>query len=445
MSNPLVSLEAEQAVLGSVLSRPQVWDDVATLAAEDFAIEFHRVLWANMRHGEQFRDIVHLVTTATNHEDRAYIGDLVRHSFHASNVKFYAQIVKERSSLRKLAAACSRIISGLSGSTVAADAIAGAMREMEAIGEGAVIGSGPRHIGEIGGEWYEAFKARSESSSKLVGMSTGFPALDARWGGMRGGQVIVIAGRPKRGKSTLAANIAQHVAKTTPVLVFNMEMGALEIVDRSVSSEGVIDIGQIRNGAVSRDGWDVMPSVWATLKASQLYIDDTVSQTIDTIRLQAKAFTKRHGQSLIVVDYLQLIGGDHRQTAYERVSAVSRGLKMLAKETNCPVIPMVQMNRAIEGSGRKPQLSDLRDSGAIEQDADIITFVHQDDDDQEHSEIITRAMRSGHPGTDYLGRDFVHSRFVSKDESWEPSAAVEQAQKQQPARYGKRTKSWQPD
>lgn len=420
MSSPLISAEAEQAVIGSVLTRPQVWDDVAFLTVEDFGISDHRDLWAQMRASERARDLVSAMTAAPTVEAKVYIGELARNAIHAANVKFYAQIVRERASLRKLSAACMSILSRIEPTANAADVIASAMREIEAVGETAVIGRGPRHIGEIGGEWYEGFRQRAQSDGRLVGLSTGFRDLDARWGGLRGGQMIVVAGRPKRGKSTLAANIAQHVARTSPVLVFNMEMSALEIVDRAVSFEGEISVGDIRNGTLPKDSWDKLLDAWTGVAATKLHIDDTPSQTIDSIRMQAKAFVKRHGQSLIVIDYLQLIRGDQRQSSYERVSEVSRGVKLLAKECDSPVIALVQMNRAIESGNRKPQLSDLRDSGAIEQDADVIAFCHQDTDEQEFCEFITRAMRSGQAGTDYLLRQFATSRFATAPEGYQP-------------------------
>lgn len=417
MTSELISLEAEQAVIGSVLIAPQVYDDVASLLPDDFATEDHRKLWAAIREDESCRDFLVLGTRFP--ALRVYVCEMARNTPGAANAKFYAQVVKERAGLRALASACTRILSRLNGSQKAADAIGSAMREIEAVGAGAVVGSGPRHVGELAPAWYDAYLQRANSQGKIVGLSTGFQVLDERWSGMRGGQMIVIAGRPKRGKSTLAANIAQYVAREHPVCVFNLEMGANEIIDRAVASEGLIKISDITRGKSNDDHYhDSMISAWASVKSSRLYIDDTPVQTIDTLRLHAKAFQRKHGKGLFVVDYLQLISGE--ENPYQRVSNVSRGLKLLAKETDCPVIAIVQMNRAIDSASRKPILSDLRDSGAIEQDADIVCFCHQDKDEQEHSEIITRAIRSGAPGTDYLGRDFGRSRFVELPEGWAP-------------------------
>ena len=419
MKSPLISIDAEQAVIGAVLIAPQVYDDVSTLLPEDFAHEIHRSMWTMIRQSEVNRDLISLMGLLP--DERIYIGELARGTPSAANVKHYAQIVKERSGLRKLAATCTRIASNLSGGMKAVDAIGSALREIERIGEQSVIGTGLRHVSELGGAWSDEFTERCKSGGRLVGLSTGFDALDARWGGMRGGQMIVVAGRPKRGKSTLAMNIAQHVAQTKPVCVFNMEMSANEQIDRSVSHIGSVGISDIRNGTADADQIGAVVTAWDQLSKSNLFIDDTPSQTIESIRLHAKSFVRKHGKGLIVIDYLQLMTGPE-DSPYARVTNISRGIKLLAKETNCPVIAVVQMNRAIETGNRKPQLSDLRDSGAIEQDADIITFVHQDDDEQAHSEIITRAMRSGIPGTDYLGRAFGYSRFCNMADGWEPDS-----------------------
>lgn len=419
-ANPLVSLEAEQAVIGSVLIAPQVFDDVSSLVPADFATEDHRKLWTAILASESNRDYLAIGTLFP--DLMIYAAEMAKNTPSAANAKFYAQIVKERAGLRALASACTRILSGLHGSRRAADAIGSAMREIEAVGAGAVVGSGPKHIGDLGAQWLVEYERRVASEGRIIGLSTGFQALDERWGGMRGGQMIVIAGRPKRGKSTLAANIAQHVAANHPVCVFNLEMGANEIIDRTVASTGSIRVGDIIAGKSNDDEYHgKLVDAWHIVKTSKLYIDDTPVQTIDTLRLHAKAFQRKHGKGLFVVDYLQLVSGD--DNPYQRVTAISRGLKLLAKETDCPVIAIVQMNRAIDGASRKPILSDLRDSGAIEQDADVVCFCHQDKDDQEHSEIITRAIRSGSPGTDYLGRDFSRSRFVELDSDWQPPEA----------------------
>lgn len=419
MSNPLVSVEAEQAVIGSVLLAPQVFDDVASLQSEDFAIEENRTLWGLIRKSEQNRDLVGLITSCRDLS--AYIGELVRNTPSAANIRFYASVVQERATLRRIAAAATKVAGVVSnGSLDAASALAMAIREIEGVSNGAGVEKGLSHIGDLACEWNTEFQRRMMAGGEIIGLSTGFGNLDRRIQGMRGGQVIVIAGRPKMGKSTLAMNIAQNVSRDHPVALFNLEMGATELIDRAVSYFGRLPLGQIRNGQLHPDSTDYLISACQQIKESRLYINDTPAQTLDGIRLNAKAFVKKHGHGLIVIDYLQLVRIPSIKNRYEEVSEVSRGMKLLAKETNCPVIALSQMNRAIEGASRKPQLSDLRETGAIEQDADIVAFAHKDDVEQDYVEIITRAHRNGAPGTDYLGCEFSLSAFRELPEGWEP-------------------------
>jgi len=306
----------------------------------------------------------------------------------------------------------------------AADAVAGAVKRFEAIGDGAVVGEGPRHISDLAADWNDAFQERCTNKS-AVGINIGFRSLNERWGGLRGGQVIVVAGRPKTGKTTLAVNIAEFVSISHPVAIFQMEMAAEELVDRAISSVGRISIKDIRNGTIEKsEDFDRLLDAVSALKRSHLYIDTTPRQTMDYIRMHSKAFVKKRGKGMIMIDYLGLIRSNSTsKTKNDEIAEISREIKLLAKETDCPVILLCQMNRAVEREKRKPVLSDLRDSGAIEQDADVVCFTHKDDPEQNYSEIITRAMRSGQPGTDYLMADFGVSRFNEPDEYWQPPEA----------------------
>lgn len=427
LKQPPHSIEAEQAVIGAVLSFPGCYAEVEFLRADDFFMGDHRTLWSRIRSDESMRDVVTMMTATEDRELMIYIGELGRNTPSAANVKVYARVVKERAMLRRLMTECMSVMSSISNDAKASDVVAGAVRRFQAIGDGAVIGDGPRHVFEIAESWYVDFKERSKNHG-MVGLSTGIASLDARWCGLRGGQVVVIAGRPKTGKSTLALNIAEHISRDHPVAVFQMEMSENEMIDRSIASHGRVSISAIRAGtALSDEGGDRMVSAFAALKSSKLYIDATPRQTVDYIRMHCKAFFRRHGKGAIVIDYLGLIRSDGMsRTKNDDIAEISRDIKLLAKETDCPVILLCQMNRNAEKEKRKPQLSDLRDSGAIEQDADIICFTHKDDPEQNYSEIITRAMRSGQPGTDYLLCDFGISRFTQPPEYWEPTQAAKQ-------------------
>lgn len=418
---PPNSIEAEQAVIGAVLLSPTCFNEVDWLQPEDFFRHQHAELWSIIRRSEESRDIVAIMSASTP-ENMVYISDLARNTPSAANVKVYAQIVRERAMLRRLLRACWQVADSITNDSKASDVVAGAVREMQAIADGAIVGDGPRHISDLAGDWYDDFSKRAAADG-IVGYSVGFRSLDMRWGGLRGGQVVVIAGRPKTGKSTLAQNIAEHVSQSHPVAVFQMEMSANEMVDRTVSSVSGVAINSIRTGQLDddNDGWERLTRAMQKLKSSKLFIDPTPRQTMDTIRMHAKAFVQRHGKGVIFIDYLGLIRSNGQaRTKNDDVSEISRDVKLLAKETDCAVVLLCQMNRNVEREKRKPQLSDLRDSGAIEQDADIICFTHKDDPEQTYSEIITRAMRSGQPGTDMMICDFHVSRFTEPEEGWDP-------------------------
>jgi replicative DNA helicase len=435
MSNwtvPPHSLEAEQAVIAAVMSSPSCFVEVEYLQPEDFFRHDHQVLWRAIRANPEARDTVGLMTSVQDADLRAYVVDLARGFASAANVAVYGTVVKERAILRRLMAECMAVMGSIKDNAKPADVIAGAVRRFEQLGQGAVVGAGPRHVFDLAPAWMDDFRQRAHSHG-MVGLSTGFLNLDRRWQGMRPGQMIVVAGRPKTGKSTLALNIAEHVARTKPVAVFQMEMSAGEMIDRSVASHGRVDIGAIRDGSALEEFGDNVTVAFSALKSSNLYIDASPRQTMDYIRMHAKAFVRKHGEGLLVVDYLGLIRSDSRSsTRNDEVAEISRDLKLLAKETNCPVMVLAQMNRNVEREKRKPQLSDLRDSGAIEQDADVICFTHKEDQEQQYSEIITRAMRSGQPGTDHLLCRFNMARFETPSDDWTPPTAEDRQQRQQP-------------
>lgn len=420
MKNPPTSIDAEQAVIGCVLMSPSCFDEVAYLDTEDFYFKDTRDIWSIMRRSESSRDLISLFDLCETNEQKIYIGELARTAISAANVKVYGAVVKERAILRRLLSECMAIMGDISNASRPSDVIASAMRRLEAVGEGAIVGTGPRHIGDIARDWRDEIAKRTDTSYP-VGLLTPFDALNERWGGLRGGQVIVIAGRPKTGKTTLACNIAEYIARTHPVAIFQMEMNEMEVIDRAISAKSSVGIKKIRNGSIQSEDWDSLTDAVASLRNSKLYIDATPRQTMDYIRMHGKAFVKKHGKGAIMIDYLGLIRSDMKgKTKNDEIAEISRDIKLLAKETDCPVILLCQMNRAVEREKRKPQLSDLRDSGAIEQDADVICFTHKEDPEQEYSEIISRAMRSGEPGTDYLICEFGVSRFANPPLGWEP-------------------------
>ena len=414
---PPHSLESEQAIIGSVLLTPAVWQDVEHLRPDEFYIAVNRRIWELFWASEKHRDLFGLMDALEDPEHKVYAGELMRSNPGPAMAKVYAQTIHERYLSRRLISAASSILED-AWKLPATDAMSAAQRQLDSVSIVSAIGAGPRHVSEIGGDWYAEYKERVALRGKIVGLSTGFRDLDARWGGLRAGQMIVVAGRPGTGKSTLAANIAQYCARQVPVLVFNMEMSASEMIDRAMASEGPISLSGIRNGTLDDDHTRALVDVWAAFASAKLYIDDSAAQTVDSLRLTAKSFVNKHGRGLIVVDYLQLIRGDG--TEYERVSEASRGMKLIAKETGCPVIALAQMNRQIEVGAREPVLADLKGSGSIEQDADVVCFTHHESEESGWCKIITRKIRSGVPGADCLSKQFDVARFRDTPEGWEP-------------------------
>ena len=418
---PPHSAEAEQAVIGAVLLNPACWDDVSYLTDDDFYHHANRELWRRMKSSDDMRDPVSLMAGA-NAEQIVYISDLARNTPGSSNASMYARLVRDRSMLRKLIRECGEAISAAfsepdSPTTVISDHI----RRASAISDSAITGGGLRHVSEIAQDWI-ASTAERVRTGKVEGLLTGFPHIDARWGGLRDGCVYIIAGRPKTGKTTLALNIAEYVSRESPVAMFQLEMSEGELSDRLVASAGRIGLDSIRSGALDGELMHDAVAAITAINASKLYIDANPRQTIDNIRLSAKSFVREHGKSLLMIDYLGLVEMPKAGTKNEAVSEVSRQVKLLAKELRCPIILLCQMNRNAEREKRKPQLSDLRDSGSIEQDADVVAFTHKDDTEQGYSEIITRAIRSGQPGTDYLTCQFNVGRFASVPDGWFPEA-----------------------
>lgn len=419
LKKPPHSIEAEQAVLGVVLVNPHLWDDVSFLSGSDFYHHMHRTLWDRMAKDESARDVVSMMTDSET-DTKLYIADLTRNAPVTANVAKYGQIIRERALLRRLIAECAVTMdAAYNMANTPSTVITEHIRRADGLLDGAITTGGLRHVFDLAADWYHNARERTKNG-KVSGVETGFPFLDRRWGGLRDSTVTIIAGRPKTGKTTLALNIAEHVSRTMPVAMFQMEMGEDEIADRLIAAVARYELNDIRGGNIP-DDCDPLLGAIETLKRSKMHVDANPRQTIDYIRLNAKKFAKEHGKPLIMIDYLGLIEmGGKSGNKNEAVTEVSREVKLLAKELKCPIILLCQMNRNAERESRKPKLSDLRDSGSIEQDADVVCFTHKDKEDQGYSEIITRAIRSGQPGTDYLTCQFNIGRFETPPDGWTP-------------------------
>lgn len=435
------SLEAEQAVLGGLMRDASRFDTVAELISpDDFFRDDHRQIYTMMERlvqGERPIDAITLVDELERNGElervggHAYLLDLAHNTPSAANIAAYARIIRERSTLRDLIAAAHDIShsslnpAGLDSN----DLLQLAERRVAAIAE-----DRPKEGGFVGAELllHDAVARIDElfrTDSDLTGLSTGLVELNERTAGWQPGELIILAARPSMGKTALALNFVEAalMTSTKPSLVFSMEMPSNSLIMRMLSSLGRIDAGKLRNGKLTEEDWPKLSSAVAKLKDKPLYIDDTPALTPQEVRARVKRVVRQHQIKLqqenpditteeaeklsqpgmIMVDYLQLMqvaGSSDGRT--QEISEISRSLKGLAKEFNCPVIALSQLNRGVEQRpNKRPMNSDLRESGAIEQDADVILFIYRDEyynedsPDKGMAELIIGKQRNGEIGT----------------------------------------------
>ncbi len=433
---PPHSLEAEQSVLGALLIDTTTWDQVADIVvAEDFYRPDHRLIFQALAELVAAGRPGDVVTVAEQLERRgrltdagglAYLGTLARDTPTAANARSYAQIVRERALLRRLIEAGREIASsvfsddGLSARDLVdrAEGLVFEIAEQGARGrEGAVRVSAllPPLIDKID-EWHT-------NPNKLRGLASGFADFDAKTGGLRPGDLVVVAGRPSMGKTTLAVNMAEFAAVSpdtkASVAIFSMEMPAEQLVTRMLSSIGHVPLNSIRTGRISDDDWVRITAATSQLSEARIFIDETPALTPTELRARARRIKREHGLDLVVVDYLQLmqVPGTKENRATE-IAEISRGLKVLAKELALPVIALSQLNRGVEQrEKKKPVMSDLRESGGIEQDADMILLIYRDevyDKDTTKkgiAEIDLAKHRNGETGTFLLTFQGQYTRF----------------------------------
>src|SRR3954465_2830034 len=376
---PPHSIEAEQAVLGGLMLDRAAWDNVGdVVTAEDFFRNDHTLIFesiASLCAEAQPCDPV----TVSEHLQRLgklgdagglpYLGTLTRDTPGAANARAYAQIVKERSLLRSLVTVGGEIASSVwneEGET-ARELVEQAERKIFAIAEGSSRGKGYVSAKQALPALIDQIDDLYNNPNKPRGLPTGFIDFDSKTGGLRGGGLPIIAGRPSMGKSTLAINMAEHAALKegirASVAVFSLEMPAEQILTRMLSSVGSVHLGNIRSGKLSEDDWPRITSATKQLQDAKIFIDDTPALTPTELRARSRRIKREHGLDLIVVDYLQLMSvpGTKENPATE-ISEISRGLKALAKEIHCPVFALSQLNRGVEQrENKRPVMSDLRE------------------------------------------------------------------------------------
>ena len=395
---PPHSIEAESSVLGGLLLDNGAWDRVGDLLTEgDFYRYEHRLVYSAVGvliNGSKPADVItvfeHLQNQGKAEEigGLAYLNSLAQYVPSAGNIRRYAEIVRERSVLRKLVSASDEISTSAfnpKGRPVAT-ILDEAEQKIFNIGEeGARTKQGFQAMDTLVVDLLDRVQEMADNPNDVTGVPTGFYDLDRMTAGFQAGDLIVLAARPSMGKTALAINIAEHVAlnEGLPVAVFSMEMGAAQLAVRIVGSIGRIDQRHLRTGKLTDEEWPRLTEAIEKLRTISLHIDETAGLTSSELRANARRLSRQCGKlGLIVVDYLQLMsgsGGDNENRATE-LGEISRGLKMLAKELQCPVIALSQLNRSVEQRpDKRPMMSDLRESGAIEQDADIIMFIYRDE------------------------------------------------------------------
>jgi replicative DNA helicase len=393
---PPHSVEAEQSLLGGLLIDSTAWDQVADrVQADDFYRADHKLIFEAIAALVERSQACDAVMVCEHLESKglidqvgglAYLGTLARDTPTAANVRAYADVVRERSVLRQLIAAGSRIArSALEPEgREAREIVDEAERAVFEIAErGSRARAGFIPVKTILPQVVDRIDEMYQSEGKLTGISTGFKQLDEMTSGLQAGDLIIIAGRPSMGKTTLAVNIAENAALGAgkSAAVFSMEMSAESLTLRMISSLGRINQGHLRSGRLSEDDWPRIDSAMTQLSNANLYIDETPALTPTEVRARARRLKRERGLDLIVVDYLQLmqVTGTKENRATE-ISEISRSLKALARELRVPVIALSQLNRSVEQRvEKKPVMSDLRESGALEQDSDVILLIYREE------------------------------------------------------------------
>lgn len=439
---PPHSIEAEQSVLGGLLLKNEVFDDIAGfLSKQDFYQELHRIVYGAISELKQSEKPFDLVTVADylktdtffgKNQGRDYLAALIKNTPGAANIEHYAHIVKDKSTVRSMIETLQESeqlcrTGGEKDTRKLLDTIES--RILQVAEHGVAKSASYKEMPELLESAVNRIDELFNSDGNITGLKTHLNELDEITSGLQNGDLIIVAGRPSMGKTTFSMNIAENAATKngTPVAVFSMEMPGEQLTNRMISSLGRIDAGRMRTGKLESEDWPKLNKAIHQLQNSKILIDDSAGLSINDLRARARRIdkdvrkkqleeAKREGEAnpeskvtglgLIVIDYLQLMkGSNNTENRVNEISEISRGLKALAKELNIPVIALSQLNRSLEQRpNKRPIMADLRESGAIEQDADIIIFVyrdevyHKDTEDKGVAEIILGKHRNGSLG-----------------------------------------------
>lgn len=434
-------LIAEQSVLGSVFISPEKLIAVREyIDPEDFYKYAHRVIFKAMISLSDQNDAIDATTVRAILDNQgdlqniggiSYLVELVNSAPTSANAEYYAKIVAEKAMLRRIISRLTEAVNqAYEGAINSEDIISGAEKALIDVNEHSNR-SGFRKISDVLAVNYENLEVRSQQITDVTGLATGFRDLDKITTGLHPDQLIILAARPAVGKTAFVLNIAQNVGTkmNRPVAIFSLEMGAESLVDRMLASEGMVDAHNLRTGQLTEQDWQNITLAQGTLADAPIYIDDTPGIKVTEIRARARKLDQEleKGLGLIVIDYLQLITGTRPENRQQEVSDISRQLKILAKELGVPVIALSQLSRGVEQrQDKRPVLSDIRESGSIEQDADIVAFLYRDDyydrgdkdEGQEQLvdntiEVILEKNRAGARGTVKLMFQKEYNKFSS--------------------------------
>ncbi|GAA4724311.1 replicative DNA helicase [Brevibacillus fulvus] len=425
--------EAEQSVLGAVfLSKEALITAIEILRPEDFYKTAHQRIFKTMQDLYEKGEPVDLVTVTAELQDHklldevggvTYLTEIASSVPTAANVEYYARIVEEKALLRRLILTATKIANdGYSREDDVGQIIADAEKYILEISQNRNSG-GFVPIRDVLLETYERIELLSQRRGDVTGIPSGYPDLDKMTSGFQRSDLIILAARPSVGKTAFALNVAQNVAARAgeTVAIFSLEMAASQLVQRMICAEGNLDAQKMRTGRLEEDDWQKLTMAIGTLAKAPIYIDDSPGVTVQDIRAKCRRLQTERGLGMILIDYLQLIHGrgkgDNRQ---QEVSEISRTLKGIARELNVPIIALSQLSRSVEQrQDKRPMMSDIRESGSIEQDADIVAFLYRDDyydketENKNVIEIIIAKQRNGPTGTVELAFLKEYNKFVS--------------------------------
>ncbi len=429
------SKEAEQSVLGSALSsQSAVGTACEILKPDDFYFEQNRTVFSVVL--ELFNentpiDVVTVSDRLNQHDNLdliggvQYLSSLILSVPTTGNIEYYAKIIKDKATLRRLIFSSQSILNMAYDEEDLTERILDTAEQRILDVSSGTVTNDIVHISDIMMTAYDDMVKNSLTKGTVTGIPTGFTYMDNITGGLHGGELIIVAGRPGMGKSSFAVNIAEHAAikENIPVAIFNLEMSKSMIVNRIICSQAMVDSQNIRKGDFQPEDWQQICSVIDKLSAAPVYIDDSSAITVSEIRAKCRRLKQTKNLGLVVIDYLQLMqSGGRSDNRQQEISDISRSLKILAKELDIPVIALSQLSRSSESrSDKRPMLSDLRESGAIEQDADLVVFLYRDEyynkesNEKNIAEINIAKQRSGSTGTFKLGWQGRYTKFVNVD------------------------------